>query len=406
MSETKDPVIKVCDENDDVQKSLFRAELAHDNEVKTEHSIDESNEQDVLSDAETDTSVSRSKVFLNHDSIPSLKDLIEEDNSVSYETKLKQLNQIEADFAGYRQNIYNLKLKKLQYELFMILDGSHPSLNKYINSVQKIKDQKFKKINSSLKHKLNCINKETKATRCNIHQNYMKNYLNLKENIINETTNDWYDINNEKRYLDMVEQENANKEEFISKFGVQFAERNFIHNCNIINSNSNNNLDNHTNLSIFNQPNKYHLPLKIESKSLSMITNYATKGLELLPKNNKASYRKSLTEDMLVENINFQFANDPVDKLEVIVDRMRFNNMMSDFVGLRKFYGAFPSVPELPKIKELEILQDFNKIHRDLTWNLQEFPDKMQRSGINATEEAVSGQQPNYEQINDSNQQP
>jgi len=111
--------------------------------------------------------------------------------------------------------------------------------------------------------------------------------------------------------------------------------------------------------------------------------------VELLPTNNKASYRNALTEDMLIENINFQFANDPVDKLEVIVDRMRFNNMMSDFVGLRKFYGGFPSVPDLPKIKELEILQDFNKIHKDLTWNLQNYPENMQRN--NSSSDNIEG---------------
>lgn len=342
-------------------------------------------QQEVQSDAETDIN-DNNENMINPLNAPSLQNLLDKDENEnhaekpSYEAMFKDLNRIEGEFAQFRQTVYQIKLKKLQYELFMILDGSHPSLNNYIQSVQKIKDSKFKKINNNLKTKLNCINKETKATRTMIHQNHMKKYLDLKEGMINDTTNDWYDINNEKRYLDMIEQEITNKEEFIAKFGYEFAKRNFVPNTNIINANSTNNDNNNKNLSILMQPNKYHLPLKIENKSLSMITNYATKGVEFLPTNNKASYRNALTEDMLLENINFTFANDPVDKLEVIVDRMRFNNMMSDFVGLRKFYGGFPSVPELPKIKELEILQDFNKIHKDLTWNLQKYPENMQRN--------------------------
>lgn len=342
-------------------------------------------QQEVQSDAETDINDNNDNI-INPLNAPSLQNLLDKDESEnqtekpSYEAMFEDLNHIEGEFAQFRQTVYQIKLKKLQYELFMILDGSHPSLNNYIQSVQKIKDSKFKKINNNLKTKLNCINKETKATRTMIHQNHMKKYLDLKEGMINDTTNDWYDINNEKRYLDMIEQEITNKEEFIAKFGYEFAKRNFVPNTNIINANSTNNDNNNKNLSILMQPNKYHLPLKIENKSLSMITNYATKGVEFLPSNNKASYRNALTEDMLLENINFTFANDPVDKLEVIVDRMRFNNMMSDFVGLRKFYGGFPSVPELPKIKELEILQDFNKIHKDLTWNLQKYPENMQRN--------------------------
>ena len=364
-------------------------------------------QQEVQSDAETDINDNNDNI-INPLNAPSLQNLFDKDESEnqtekpSYETMFEDLNHIEGEFAQFRQTVYQIKLKKLQYELFMILDGSHPSLNNYIQSVQKIKDSKFKKINNNLKTKLNCINKETKATRTMIHQNHMKKYLDLKEGMINDTTNDWYDINNEKRYLDMIEQEITNKEEFIAKFGYEFAKRNFVPNTNIINANSTNNDNNNKNLSILMQPNKYHLPLKIENKSLSMITNYATKGVEFLPSNNKASYRNALTEDMLLENINFTFANDPVDKLEVIVDRMRFNNMMSDFVGLRKFYGGFPSVPELPKIKELEILQDFNKIHKDLTWNLQKYPENMQR---NTPSNKSSYDNDNLENDNGSNYQ-
>ncbi|KAL6932274.1 hypothetical protein ACO0OL_003751 [Hanseniaspora opuntiae] len=364
-------------------------------------------QQEVQSDAETDINDNNDNI-INPLNAPSLQNLFDKDESEnqtekpSYEAMFEDLNHIEGEFAQFRQTVYQIKLKKLQYELFMILDGSHPSLNNYIQSVQKIKDSKFKKINNNLKTKLNCINKETKATRTMIHQNHMKKYLDLKEGMINDTTNDWYDINNEKRYLDMIEQEITNKEQFIAKFGYEFAKRNFVPNTNIINANSTNNDNNNKNLSILMQPNKYHLPLKIENKSLSMITNYATKGVEFLPSNNKASYRNALTEDMLLENINFTFANDPVDKLEVIVDRMRFNNMMSDFVGLRKFYGGFPSVPELPKIKELEILQDFNKIHKDLTWNLQKYPENMQR---NTSSNKSSYDNDNLENDNGSNYQ-
>ena len=364
-------------------------------------------QQEVQSDAETDINDNNDNI-INPLNAPSLQNLLDKDESEnqtekpSYEAMFEDLNHIEGEFAQFRQTVYQIKLKKLQYELFMILDGSHPSLNNYIQSVQKIKDSKFKKINNNLKTKLNCINKETKATRTMIHQNHMKKYLDLKEGMINDTTNDWYDINNEKRYLDMIEQEITNKEQFIAKFGYEFAKRNFVPNTNIINANSTNNDNNNKNLSILMQPNKYHLPLKIENKSLSMITNYATKGVEFLPSNNKASYRNALTEDMLLENINFTFANDPVDKLEVIVDRMRFNNMMSDFVGLRKFYGGFPSVPELPKIKELEILQDFNKIHKDLTWNLQKYPENMQR---NTSSNKSSYDNDNLENDNGSNYQ-
>lgn len=73
---------------------------------------------------------------------------------------------------------------------------------------------------------------------------------------------------------------------------------------------------------------------------------------------------ESVSENLQCENINFKYRSNPVDKLEVIVDRMRLNNELSDLQGLKKYFNAFPGAPTLNGLKESEINDDFNQISR------------------------------------------
>ena len=87
-------------------------------------------------------------------------------------------------------------------------------------------------------------------------------------------------------------------------------------------------------------------------KTLSCITGYAGAAQQRLP-------GEPLSEDMECENINFKYRNNPVDKLEVIVDRMRLNNQLSDLEGLKRFYSGFPGAPGLNGLRDSEITEDF-----------------------------------------------
>ena len=51
-----------------------------------------------------------------------------------------------------------------------------------------------------------------------------------------------------------------------------------------------------------------------------------------------------------------------MDKLEAIVDRMRLNNALSDFEGLKRYYGGFPGAPALNGLRDSEIAEDFQEL--------------------------------------------
>ncbi|AMD18838.1 HBL064Cp [Eremothecium sinecaudum] len=223
---------------------------------------------------------------------------------------MKDIIEIEYDFAELRQRLYENELAKLQTELQMCLDGSHPSLQSYYQMIDSVRDSKLKKAYQRQKYELDCIDIETRATRTFIHQNFYRQVSDIKHRLLNETTQKWYDINKERREMDVLVSEVS-----------------------------------------------YHVPVKVANKTLSCITGYAAPSQLRRPGD-------PIPEDMACEGINFKYKNNPVDKLEVIVDRMRFNNKLSDLEGLKQYFGGFPGAPSLSGLKDSEIFEDFQNLQQ------------------------------------------
>lgn len=224
---------------------------------------------------------------------------------------LKEIIEIEHQFAELRQRLYENKLTKLQTELQMCLEGSHPALQTYYQKIDSIRDYKLSRAYQSQKYELECIDKETKATRCFTHQDFYRKVSDLKHELLGETTQRWYDINKERREMDIVVPE--------------------------VN---------------------YHVPVKIAGKTLSCITGYAAPAQQRYE-------GEPITEDLQYEGIKFRYKNNPVDKLEVIVDRMRFNNELSDLEGLKRYFGGFPGAPVLNGLKDSEIYEDLQNLQKN-----------------------------------------
>lgn len=225
---------------------------------------------------------------------------------------LNGITEIEYKFAELRQKLYETKLFKLEIELQMCLEGSHPELRGYYEKIASVRDYKLRRAYQRQKYELNCIDIETHATRTFIHQAYYKRVNDLKNTLLDNTTQQWYDINKERRDMDVVVPEVS-----------------------------------------------YHVPIKTANKTLSCVTGYAGPARQLLP-------GEPLSEDLECENIDFKYKTNPVDKLEVIVDRMRLNNELSDLQGLKKYFHGFPGAPSLNSLRDSEINEDFEFLHLHL----------------------------------------
>ncbi|QLL34048.1 hypothetical protein HG536_0F03730 [Torulaspora globosa] len=222
---------------------------------------------------------------------------------------LAEITEIEYKFAELRQQLYENKLLRLQTELQMCLEGSHPELQTYYQKIASIREYKLRRAYQRQKYELNCIDKETRATRTFIHQDFYRQVSDIRNHLLTETTQKWYDINKERRDMDNCVPEVS-----------------------------------------------YHVPIKIAGKTLSCITGYAGAAQQRYP-------GESLSEDLECENITFRYRSNAVDKLEVIVNRMRLNNELSDLEGLKKYFNAFPGAPNLNGLRDSEIFDDLQDLN-------------------------------------------
>ncbi|KAI0464290.1 hypothetical protein LJB42_001896 [Komagataella kurtzmanii] len=117
---------------------------------------------------------------------------------------LSSLNELEMDFAKLKDMIYGNQMTKLQYELELCLKGSHPEFVNIVDKINRNFDAKLNRLIMTQKYQLQCIDNQTKATRLQLHQQYMKDAQDLKLRSISRTTSKWYEINKERRHLDNV----------------------------------------------------------------------------------------------------------------------------------------------------------------------------------------------------------
>lgn len=133
---------------------------------------------------------------------------IAEENDVDMDEHRKlavdELIAIEADFAHLRDKLYQDKLSLLEHELQLCLDGLHPELLQIYLKVNEFYQDNIRLANATLNYSLKCINTETIATRTAIHQDFMKNVMDMKNDMITETTLLWYKINKERNSLDQL----------------------------------------------------------------------------------------------------------------------------------------------------------------------------------------------------------
>ena len=130
----------------------------------------------------------------------------EEDVDMNEQRKMaiEELIAIEESFAELRDKLYHDKLNLLEHELQLCLEGSHPELSKICLKFNEFYEDNLRLANANLSYKLKCIDKETIATRTSIHQNFLKNLIDGKNELITQTTSKWYQINRERNQIDQL----------------------------------------------------------------------------------------------------------------------------------------------------------------------------------------------------------
>ena len=113
------------------------------------------------------------------------------------------LKNIEIKFAKLKDKLYETQLTKLEFELKLCENNQHPDLIDYMKMVDEDFKKKTERLMNLQKYKLKCLDNQTRANRISLHQQFLKLRQDLKTNEIVKITTDWYDINKERRMMDM-----------------------------------------------------------------------------------------------------------------------------------------------------------------------------------------------------------
>lgn len=117
---------------------------------------------------------------------------------------IEELISIESSFAALRDKLYHDKLNLLERELQLCLEGLHPELSKIYYKINGFYQENVRLANFNLTYKLKCIDKETRATRTLIHQDFLRRIMDSKNEMITNTTALWYKINKERNEIDQL----------------------------------------------------------------------------------------------------------------------------------------------------------------------------------------------------------
>ncbi|TID30989.1 hypothetical protein CANINC_000435 [Pichia inconspicua] len=120
--------------------------------------------------------------------------------------RLKAMNglkEIEINFAKLKDKLYETQLTKLEFELKLCEDNKHPELLEYMKLIDEDFQKKSTRLINLQKYRFKCLDNQTRATRVAIHQQFMKLCQDIKTKEIVDITTNWYDVNKERRTMDM-----------------------------------------------------------------------------------------------------------------------------------------------------------------------------------------------------------
>ncbi|KAK9446846.1 Sds3-like protein [Limtongia smithiae] len=93
-------------------------------------------------------------------------------------------------------------MARLQAEIEMCVDGTHPELAAVLDQIVRARDERVQLASAHRKYRRRCIARQTRSSRVHIHQQFYKNTAAARAQLIMDTTSKWYRITKERRIMD------------------------------------------------------------------------------------------------------------------------------------------------------------------------------------------------------------
>lgn len=114
------------------------------------------------------------------------------------------LTDIEVQFAEFRNQVHEDQMARYELEIQMCVEGSHPELSTIQESIKSRLDDRVDRGRVLHEYQLECIHKQTKATRAHLHQQFVRERFDLRSELLSKTTRKWYQVNYERRAADRM----------------------------------------------------------------------------------------------------------------------------------------------------------------------------------------------------------
>lgn len=114
------------------------------------------------------------------------------------------LTEIEVEFAKLRDRIHADKMARFIAEIEMCAEGTHPELESVYEQIQTLHDAKIRRAEQRRKYQRICIDNQTRASRDQLHQQFLKDQADTRAKLLLNTTEEWYRVNRERRVMDAL----------------------------------------------------------------------------------------------------------------------------------------------------------------------------------------------------------
>ncbi|KAK9237310.1 Sds3-like-domain-containing protein [Lipomyces kononenkoae] len=187
---------------EDDDEKVEEGEIEGEVEVELVPEVEEGEEVDEAEEGEADADEVRSEK-------PKRKRTIEEEDDDEERVQKRKaavtsLTEIEVEFAKLRDRLHDDKIARLQAEIEMCLDGTHPELATVYDELAEGRDKKIQLADAHRKYRRRCIENQTRSYRTHIHQQLYNKHASLRAAMIQETTETWYKVNRERRAMDTL----------------------------------------------------------------------------------------------------------------------------------------------------------------------------------------------------------
>ncbi|CAZ79911.1 unnamed protein product [Tuber melanosporum] len=117
---------------------------------------------------------------------------------------MEDLAEIERVFAQLKDRIYSERLKRVDMEMKMVQDGTHPEFVAQKTCIDQKLEEKVRLADAHYKYGMESLSIATRVSRAQVHSQYFQTVRQLREDALERCSELWYQIQRERRAGDAL----------------------------------------------------------------------------------------------------------------------------------------------------------------------------------------------------------